>query len=225
MALPLRMFTTLDDATIKALARLKLSLVGLDLPSSMMPSGLSGGMARRVGIARALALDPGVLFMDEPSAGLDPVASKRLDDLILELREGFGVTVIIVSHELPSLLGICDDGIFLDAERKRRSHDGSPRELFKRANFRWCTISCIANGNTNWTIKVRGRSTIVGAFVLGAIAIAALAVVLFGGERLFTTKLRVVAYFLKFNWRGGGRRARDIAGREGRHRSRHENLS
>jgi phospholipid/cholesterol/gamma-HCH transport system ATP-binding protein len=86
-------------------------------------------MRRRVAIARALALDPDVLFLDEPSAGLDPVASKRLDDLILDLRDGFGVTVVLVSHELPSLLGICDDGIFLDAETKTAIAKGSPRAL------------------------------------------------------------------------------------------------
>jgi phospholipid/cholesterol/gamma-HCH transport system ATP-binding protein len=129
VALPSRMFTDLDDATIKALARLKLSLVGLDLDGSVMPAELSGGMRRRVAIARALALDPDVLFLDEPSAGLDPIASKRLDDLILELRDGFGVTVIMVSHELPSLLAICDDGIFLDAETKTAIAKGSPRVL------------------------------------------------------------------------------------------------
>jgi phospholipid/cholesterol/gamma-HCH transport system ATP-binding protein len=129
VALPLRMFTRLDDTLIRDLARLKLSLVGLDKASSVMPADLSGGMRRRVGIARALSLDPDVLFLDEPSAGLDPVASKRLDDLIVDLRDGFGVTVIMVSHELPSLLGICDDGIFLDAETKTAIARGSPREL------------------------------------------------------------------------------------------------
>jgi phospholipid/cholesterol/gamma-HCH transport system ATP-binding protein len=129
VALPQRMFTGLDDASIKALARLKLSLAGLDIDPATMPAELSGGMRRRVAIARALALDPDVLFMDEPSAGLDPVASKRLDDLILDLRDGFGVTVVLVSHELPSLLGICDDGIFLDAESKTAIAKGSPRNL------------------------------------------------------------------------------------------------
>ena len=129
VALPQRMFTRLDDASIKALARLKLSLAGLDIDPSTMPAELSGGMRRRVAIARALSLDPDILFMDEPSAGLDPVASKRLDDLILDLRDGFGVTVVIVSHELPSLLGICDDGIFLDAESKTAIAKGSPRQL------------------------------------------------------------------------------------------------
>jgi phospholipid/cholesterol/gamma-HCH transport system ATP-binding protein len=106
-----------------------LSLAGLDIDPSTMPAELSGGMRRRVAIARALSLDPDILFMDEPSAGLDPVASKRLDDLILDLRDGFGVTVVIVSHELPSLLGICDDGIFLDAESKTAIAKGSPRQL------------------------------------------------------------------------------------------------
>jgi phospholipid/cholesterol/gamma-HCH transport system ATP-binding protein len=129
VALPQRMFTRLDDASIKALAQLKLSLAGLDIDPSTMPAELSGGMRRRVAIARALALDPDVLFMDEPSAGLDPVASKRLDDLILDLRDGFGVTVVLVSHELPSLLGICDDGIFLDAESKTAIARGSPQKL------------------------------------------------------------------------------------------------
>jgi phospholipid/cholesterol/gamma-HCH transport system ATP-binding protein len=129
VALPLRMFTGLDEPSIRALARLKLSLVGLDQSASAMPSELSGGMRRRVGIARALSLDPDVLFLDEPSAGLDPIASKRLDDLILELRDGFGVTVIMVSHELPSLLGICDDGIFLDADSRTAIAHGSPSVL------------------------------------------------------------------------------------------------
>ncbi len=134
VSLPARMFTDLDDATIKALSRLKLSLVGLDIDAATMPSELSGGMRRRVAIARALALDPEVLFLDEPSAGLDPIAAKRLDDLILELRDGFGVTVIMVSHELPSLLGICDDGIFLDAETKTAIAKGAPRVLLETSD-------------------------------------------------------------------------------------------
>jgi len=129
VALPLRMFTELDDAAILALARMKLSLVGLDAAPSVMPAQLSGGMRKRVGIARALSLDPDMLFLDEPSAGLDPISAKRLDDLILELRDGFGVTVVMVSHELPSLLGICDDGIFLDAESKTAIAHGAPRDL------------------------------------------------------------------------------------------------
>ncbi len=129
VALPLRMFTTLDDASIRALAQLKLSLVGLDMATSVMPAALSGGMRKRVGIARALSLDPDILFLDEPSAGLDPISARRLDDLILELRDGFGMTVVMVSHELPSLLSICDDGIFLDADSGTAIAHGAPKDL------------------------------------------------------------------------------------------------
>ena len=129
VALPLRMFSGLDDAAIDRLVRLKLDLVGLDTPGTMMPADLSGGMRKRVGLARALALDPDILFLDEPSAGLDPISARRFDDLILELRNGFGTTVVMVSHELPSLLGICDDGIFLDAETHTAIAHGAPRDL------------------------------------------------------------------------------------------------
>lgn len=129
VALPLQMFTSLDAASIDALVQVKLSLVGLDTGRSSMPSDLSGGMRQRVGLARALSLDPEILFLDEPSAGLDPISSRRFDDLLLELRDGFGVTVIMVSHELPSLLGICDDGVFLDTESKTAIAHGAPRVL------------------------------------------------------------------------------------------------
>ena len=129
VALPLQMFTTLDAAAIDELVRLKLSLVGLAGAGGQMPSELSGGMRKRAGLARALALDPGILFFDEPSAGLDPVASSRLDELILELRDGLGATVVIVSHELASLFAICDDGIFLDPETKTAVAHGAPRAL------------------------------------------------------------------------------------------------
>lgn len=129
VALPLQMFTRLDATSIDALVRLKLSLVGMGAAGQRMPSELSGGMRKRAGLARALALDPGILFFDEPSAGLDPITSKRLDDLILELRDGLGATVVIVSHELPSLFAICDDGVFLDAETRTAIAHGSPRAL------------------------------------------------------------------------------------------------
>jgi phospholipid/cholesterol/gamma-HCH transport system ATP-binding protein len=129
VALPLQMFTTLDQDAIAALADLKLALVGMRAAGSRMPSELSGGMRKRAGLARALALDPDILFFDEPSAGLDPITSKRLDDLILELRAGLGATVVLVSHELPSLFTICDDGVFLDAETKTSIAHGSPATL------------------------------------------------------------------------------------------------
>lgn len=129
IALPLQMFTRLTDDAIAVLVALKLSFVGLATAADKMPAELSGGMRKRAALARALALDPEILFFDEPSAGLDPVTSKRLDELILELNSGFGATVVIVSHELPSLLAICDDGLFLDGESKTAIAHGSPRSL------------------------------------------------------------------------------------------------
>jgi phospholipid/cholesterol/gamma-HCH transport system ATP-binding protein len=129
VALPLRMFTQLDNASIDALVRLKLALVGLPRAGERMPAELSGGMRKRAALARALSLDPEILFFDEPSAGLDPVNAARLDDLILELRDGFNATVVLVSHELSSLFAICDDGVFLDAETKTAIAHGSPKAL------------------------------------------------------------------------------------------------
>jgi phospholipid/cholesterol/gamma-HCH transport system ATP-binding protein len=129
VALPLEMFTELDKPSIDALVQLKLSLVGLDTGRARMPSDLSGGMRQRVGLARALALDPAILFLDEPSTGLDPMSARHFDDLVKELRDGLGVTVIMVSHELPSLFGICDDGVFLDAESQTAIAHGAPQTL------------------------------------------------------------------------------------------------
>jgi phospholipid/cholesterol/gamma-HCH transport system ATP-binding protein len=125
----LRMFTRLSNAAILRLVHLKLALVGMEHAVDQLPSELSGGMRKRAGLARALALDPDVLFFDEPSAGLDPITSSRLDDLILQLRDGLGATIIMVSHELPSLFTIADDGVFLDAETKTAIAHGSPASL------------------------------------------------------------------------------------------------
>jgi phospholipid/cholesterol/gamma-HCH transport system ATP-binding protein len=129
VALPLRMFTRLADAAIIRLVRLKLGLVGMEDAIGQLPSELSGGMRKRAGLARALAMDPDVLFFDEPSAGLDPITSSRLDDLILQLRDGLGATIVMVSHELPSLFAIADDGVFLDGETKTAIAHGSPSSL------------------------------------------------------------------------------------------------
>ena len=129
VALPLQLFTGRRAAAIADLVRFKLALVGLEDAADRMPSELSGGMRKRAGIARALALDPDVLFFDEPSAGLDPVTSRRLDDLILELREGLGTTIVLVSHELPSLFAIADDGAFLDAGSRTVIATGAPAAL------------------------------------------------------------------------------------------------
>lgn len=129
VALPLQMFTTLDQSAIDTLVEFKLALVGLAGTGGKMPSELSGGMRKRAALARALALDPDILFFDEPSAGLDPITSSRLDELILELSGGLGATVVIVTHELPSLFAICDDGVFLDRQKKGAIARGSPRHL------------------------------------------------------------------------------------------------
>lgn len=129
VALPLQLFTSLPSLIIERLVRLKLGLVNMHHTYNLYPSELSGGMKKRCGLARALALDPEILFFDEPSAGLDPITSKRLDDLILGLRDGLKTTIIIVSHELPSLFNIADDGIFLDSYSKKPVAWGSPTSL------------------------------------------------------------------------------------------------
>lgn len=129
VALPMEMFTPLPPDVIRRLVELKLGFVGMEQAIDLMPSEISGGMRKRAGLARAIALDPDILFFDEPSAGLDPITSARLDDLILTLRDGLGATIVIVSHELPSLFAIADDGIFLDAKTHTPIACGAPRDL------------------------------------------------------------------------------------------------
>ena len=131
VALPLRLYARLPEPELRQLVRHKLALVGLQGFEDYDPSALSGGMRKRAGLARAMALDPEILFLDEPSAGLDPISSRRLDDLVLRLRDETGASVVIVSHELPSLFALGDDGIFLDAECRRPIAQGSPRELLE----------------------------------------------------------------------------------------------
>src|SRR5437870_4936184 len=108
---------------------LTLALVGLKGFEEHYPSEISGGMQKRAGVARAIALDPEVIFLDEPSAGLDPVTSRLLDDLILELRDSLGATVVVVTHELASIFAIGDDSVFLDAETRTGIAPGAPRDL------------------------------------------------------------------------------------------------
>lgn len=129
VGLPLQQYTDLADDEIRELASLKLALVGLAGFEDYYPSEISGGMNKRAGLARALALDPEILFLDEPSAGLDPVSSHLLDELIQELRDTLGATFVIVSHELASIFSIATNGIFLDVRTRTVTAKGNPRTL------------------------------------------------------------------------------------------------
>jgi len=129
IAIPLEEYTDADAATIKELASLKLALVGLAGFEEFYPSEISGGMRKRAALARAIALDPEILFFDEPSAGLDPISAKLLDDLILELRDALGTTIVIVTHELDSIFAIGSNSVFLDPDTKTMIAEGNPFEL------------------------------------------------------------------------------------------------
>ncbi len=131
VGLPLQQYTDLEEGEIRELASLKLALAGLAGFEDYYPSEISGGMRKRAGLARAMALDPDVLFLDEPSAGLDPVSSRLLDDLILELRDTLGTTFVIVSHELASIFAIASNGIFLDASTRTVMARGNPTDLLR----------------------------------------------------------------------------------------------
>ncbi|MBO7244099.1 MAG: ATP-binding cassette domain-containing protein [Alphaproteobacteria bacterium] len=131
IALPLTQYTSYSKETIKDIVSLKLALVGLTGFENFYPSEISGGMKKRAGLARALALDPHIVYFDEPSAGLDPVSSKLLDDLILNINQSLGTTMIVVTHELSSIFAIGNNSIFLDAETKQIIAQGNPKELLK----------------------------------------------------------------------------------------------
>ena len=129
VALPLEQYTNLRRRQIHEVAVYKLALVGLAAYCDYYPSEISGGMRKRVGVARAMALDPDILFFDEPSAGLDPLSARLLDDLILELRESLGTTMVVVTHDLASIFAIADDSVFLDAATRTMLTTGNPRDL------------------------------------------------------------------------------------------------
>ncbi len=137
VSLPLREFTELSPDMISSVAKLKLSLVGLEGFEQFLPSEISGGMKKRAGLARALALDPKILFFDEPSAGLDPISSAELDRLILDLRKNLGCTMVIVTHELDSIFSIADRVIILDKEKKGIVEEGEPKKLRESSPNDW----------------------------------------------------------------------------------------
>ena len=129
IGLPLQEFTDLNPHQIREIVELKLALVGLSGFDAYYPSEISGGMQKRVGLARAIALDPEIVFFDEPSAGLDPISARLLDDLILELSDSLGATVAIVTHELASIFSIGNNSVFLDPDTKTMIAAGDPKKL------------------------------------------------------------------------------------------------
>jgi len=134
VALPLEEYTELSPADIKEIVSLKLALVCLAGYEEFYPAEISGGMQRRAGLARAMALDPEILFFDEPSAGLDPVSARRLDDLILELKESMGTTIVVVTHELASIFAIGDNSVFLDTDERTMTAVGNPKMLLNKTD-------------------------------------------------------------------------------------------
>jgi phospholipid/cholesterol/gamma-HCH transport system ATP-binding protein len=134
VALPLEEYTTLPARDIGEIVSLKLALVGLAGYEEFYPAEISGGMQKRAGLARAMALDPEILFFDEPSAGLDPVSARRLDDLILELRESLSATIVVVSHELASIFAIGNNSVFLDGESRTMIARGDPHVLLQKTD-------------------------------------------------------------------------------------------
>ncbi len=131
VAMPMELYTPYSPKEIDELASYKLALTGLSGFEDFYPSEISGGMKKRAALSRALALDPKIVYCDEPSAGLDPISSKRLDDLILELNQNLGTTFVIVTHELQSLLNIGTNSIFLDGSAKNITGRGKPADLLR----------------------------------------------------------------------------------------------
>ena len=129
VALPIEQFTKLKARQIREIVSYKLSLVGLSGFEDFYPAEISGGMCKRAGIARAMALDPEVLFLDEPSAGLDPLSAQRLDDMILHLRDSLGSTIVVVTHELESIFTIANNSVFLDTNTRTQGAVGNPSDL------------------------------------------------------------------------------------------------
>ncbi|MDD5432651.1 MAG: ATP-binding cassette domain-containing protein [Candidatus Omnitrophica bacterium] len=133
VALPLELYSKLSVSQIQELVSFKLSLVGLGGYENYYPAEISGGMRKRAGLARAIALDPDIIFFDEPSAGLDPISARMLDDLIIQLRDVLGATFVVVTHELASIFAVGNNSVFLDAESKTAIAQGAPKDLLNNS--------------------------------------------------------------------------------------------
>jgi phospholipid/cholesterol/gamma-HCH transport system ATP-binding protein len=158
VGLPLGEFADLKPSEIRRIASLKLALVGLAGFEDFYPSEISGGMRKRAGLARAIALDPEILFFDEPSAGLDPISSKLLDDLILELRDSLGATIAVVTHELASIFAIGNNSVFLDADTKTMIAQGDPKTLRDQ-----CPDPKVRNFLLRGVLEAEAKSEVHGA--------------------------------------------------------------
>ena len=155
-------------------------------------------MLKRAGVARAMALDPDILFFDEPSAGLDPISSRRLDDLILELRASLGATMVVVTHELPSIFAIADRAVFLDAETRTMIALGNPKTLrdeSPEAEGAGVPHTRRAERGRICRMSMRANPAVIGAFVVGAVVLLLVALLVWGGTGLFRTKLDYVLFF------------------------------
>lgn len=158
ITLPLEQYTALSATRMRQIASLKLSLVGMAGFEDFYPSEISGGMKKRAGLARAMALDPEILFFDEPSAGLDPISARLLDDLILELRNSLNATVVVVTHDLASIFAIGNNSVFLDSEARTMIAQGDPRRLKVE-----CEHPTVRNFLTRGEYKNGGRGSEVGS--------------------------------------------------------------
>ncbi len=199
IALPLELYTKLKPAQIREIASLKLSLVGLAGFEDYYPSEISGGMKKRVGIARAMALDPEILFFDEPSAGLDPVSARLLDDLVLELKDSLGTTVVVVTHELSSIFAIGNNSVFLDVSKPTMTATGNPTSSWPKPVFElapvfnpWCSnlhpIGCAE-------MAKQANRMMIGGFVVLAVIIMAASLVVFGSGKFFKKTNKYLLYF------------------------------
>ena len=198
VALPLETFTELSPQQIREIVSLKLALVGLAGFEDFYPSEISGGMLKRAGVARAMALDPDILFFDEPSAGLDPISSRRLDDLILELRASLGATMVVVTHELAQHLRHRRRGRVprrgdADHDRAGQSEDAPRRE--PRGEGAGLPHARRAGRGRIDSMSTRANPAVIGAFVVGAVALLLVALLVWGGTGLFRTKLDYVLFF------------------------------